>query len=139
MLNKKSRLEKTLEKMMTPKCKSEFEEQVAVVDWANKLSGLFPVLSCLFHIPNGGWRSKSTASRLKRAGVKSGMPDLCLPVAIGKYIGLWLELKTVTGKVSKVQTETHTRLRSFGHRVEVCVGAEKAKKTPYLINSPTFS
>ncbi len=127
MLNKKSRLEKTLEKMMSPKTKSEFEEQVAVMDWANKESANHPELSLAFHIPNGGRRSLPTATRLKRAGVKAGMPDICLPVPVGMYSGLWIEMKTTKGRLSEVQSKIHNQLRYYGHRVEVCVGVESAK------------
>ena len=132
---KKSKLEKTLEKMMSPKGKSEFEEQVAVMDWANKLSKRYPFLSYLFHIPNGGYRDPITASRLKRAGVKPNIPDLFLPFprVVAKtiqpilYYGLFIEMKKVGKKCGDGQLKAHEFLRGQGYRVDACEGASSAK------------
>ena len=132
---KKSRLEKTLEKMMSPKGKSEFEEQVAVMDWASKLSKKYLFLSYLFHIPNGGYRDAITASRLKRAGVKPNIPDLFLPcprivenaIQPISYYGLFIEMKKIGGKCTDGQLITHNFLRKAGYRVDVCEGASSAK------------
>ena len=46
-------------------------------------------------MPNGALRDKITASRLKAAGVRAGVWDVCLPVsdASGRYKGAWIEFK----------------------------------------------
>ncbi len=124
---KESRLEKTLKKMMTPKCKSEYEEQVAVMEWAEKLSIRHPYLSFLFHIPNGGYRDPITASRLKRAGVKPNVPDLFLAVPMNGFSGLFVEMKSLGGTTPKKQALFHQQLRVLGYGVVVCKGAESAK------------
>ena len=64
---------------------TESEEQQTLFSWATMQSGRYPELRLLYHIPNGGSRGKAEAGRFKAEGVKSGVPDLCLPVARGAY------------------------------------------------------
>lgn len=127
---KKSKLEKALEKLMTPKCNSEYNEQVAVMDWAREKEKSYHALRYLFHIPNGGHRQKVSAARLKRAGVKRGIPDLCLPVPAKGYHGLFIEMKKVSGgKISDEQYSCHSFLGESGYCVCVCCGAKQAIKS----------
>ena len=48
------------------------------------------------------------------------MPDLFLPVPRDKHHGLYLEMKTPTGSVSKPQKQWLADLQQQGYRVEVC-------------------
>ena len=59
----------------------EGAEQTALFDWVEIAKGTMPELALLFHIPNGGLRSKTEAARMKRQGVKAGVPDMLLPAA----------------------------------------------------------
>lgn len=93
--------------------------QAAFFRWAALAGGKYPEIKALFAIPNGGTRHKLEAVKLKREGVKAGVPDVCLPVPRGKYAGLWIEFKAEKGKVTEHQDEWHILLRSLGHRVEV--------------------
>jgi hypothetical protein len=45
------------------------------------------------HIPNEGKRSVVMGARLKREGMKPGVSDIFIPMAVGGWHGLWLELK----------------------------------------------
>lgn len=76
---------------------TEAEEQTELFAWAELLRGRFPELRLLYHVPNGGSRNRIEAARLQAQGVKAGVPDLCLPVARGKYHGLYIELKRTRG------------------------------------------
>lgn len=126
----KSRLEKMMERFTIPEHKSEYSEQVEVMDWARKNEKKHPPLEYLFHIPNGGHRSKVSAARLKRAGVKRGVPDLFLPCPRKGYHGLFIEMKkTKGGNVSREQLLAHTFLNNGGYAVRVCAGADKAINT----------
>ena len=60
------------------------------------------------------------------AGVKRGVPDLCLPVPSGRYHGLFLELKTSTGRATSEQKWWVERLNAAGYFAEVCHGWESA-------------
>ena len=62
---------------------TELTEQQAVMEWAEYQTGRYPELKLLYHIPNEGKRSVVNGANLKKAGLKKGVPDLCLPVARG--------------------------------------------------------
>jgi hypothetical protein len=119
---------------------TEHAEQRALMQWAAANSARHPELRLLFAVPNGGARSRATAGRLKAEGVKPGVPDLCLPVARGKYHSLWLELKrTKGGRVSPDQHWWHDQLTAQGHLVVTVKGCTEAVAAllPYLDQSPT--
>ena len=99
---------------------SEADEQAAVIRWC-ELSHI-PV----FHIPNGGARDVRTGAMLKRQGVRRGVPDLCIPIARGGYHGLYVEMKTKTGKTTPEQETWLRRLDSEGYRAVVCHGFREA-------------
>ena len=106
---------------------TEHEEQCLAVQWANTMSFRFPELDLLFAIPNGGYRAPLTAIRLKREGVRSGVPDLFLPVARYDYHGLFLELKRAKGgNLSGTQKEWLKNLSEQGYLVKRSNGGEEA-------------
>ena len=76
---------------------TEEQEQAAVFDWVMIMRNQYPELDLLFHVPNGGIRSKPEAVRFKKIGVKAGVPDLFLPVARGGWHGLFIEMKRQKG------------------------------------------
>ena len=100
--------------------------QAEVIRWARMRQAAIPELELLYHVPNGGKRGKLEAVRLKRQGVKPGIPDLHLPIARGGYIGLWIEMKTATGRLSEDQRRIIAMLCAEGHRVEICRSAADA-------------
>ncbi len=108
---------------------SESEEQIALFEWAALSRGKYPALEWLFHIPNGGQRSITTAKRLKAEGVKAGVPDICLPVARGDYHGLFIELKAGKNKATENQERWIAALTANGYKTAVCHGWTAAKDT----------
>ena len=72
----------------------EHLEAVCLIRWRD-LRGIheFPSLALLFHIPNGGKRSRAVAGKMKAEGVKRGVLDYCLPVPVDPFHGFFLELK----------------------------------------------
>ena len=115
-----------VDKRLLPK---EGQEQATLMSWAQMKSYQYPELGLLFHIPNGGGRSKAEAGRFKAEGVKAGVPDLFLPVPRGESHGLFIELKRLEGgSVSKEQKEWIAQLREQGYRAEVCKGWEAASR-----------
>lgn len=107
---------------------SESVEQQQLFLWAQWQEGRHPELHLLHHIPNEGKRSKATGGRLVAEGLRSGVPDLCLPVARGAYHGLYIELKALNGRVSKPQQAWLDALNAQGYRAEVCYGWDAAAK-----------
>lgn len=109
-------------------------EQTCLFRWAAYEQGKHPELNLLYHIPNGGSRNKYEAANLKRQGVKAGVPDLCLPVARGKYHGLYIEMKAGKNTPSELQKDWLKALNKQGFLAVVCYGWEKASEmlTQYL-------
>lgn len=64
--------------------------------------------------------------KLKQMGVKAGIPDLCLPVPMGVYSGLYIEMKYDTGRLEDSQKKMLKALAAAGHYCTVCYGAEEA-------------
>jgi DNA mismatch repair ATPase MutS len=109
-----------------------------------------PAMRLAFAIPNGGKRDKITAAKLKATGVKAGVPDIMLPVAMGDFHGLFIELKRqasfktgkrgaliidrAAGTASDAQDGWLDDLRGQGYRVAVCEGWLSAAReiTDYL-------
>ena len=70
----------------------EAGHQYAVMLWSQQpeIRKKWPELELLHHIPNGGSRDVVEAAHMKRQGVKSGVPDLHLPVPRGGYASLYI-------------------------------------------------
>lgn len=107
----------------------EEAEQAALFEWAAYKTGQWPELAYMFHIPNGGLRSKATAARMKAAGAKPGVPDIFLPATRGQYAGLFVEMKYGKNKPSPEQQRYIDLLEHEGYAVAVCYGCEEAIKT----------
>lgn len=71
---------------------------------------------CIFHVPNGGLRSKIEAMQLKASGVISGIPDV-LFVWKGKLYPF--EFKAENGRISPQQSEVHKAWLNQGVEVKV--------------------
>lgn len=59
---------------------------------------------CIFHVPNGGLRSKVEAMQLKASGVVAGIPDI-LFIWKGKLYAF--EFKTESGMLRNSQKKIH--------------------------------
>lgn len=131
---------------------TETEHQILVMCWAKKISLAGRAeLDLLFHIPNGGGRSKREAGILKAMGVKAGVSDLFLPVprivdcridpatdgGIAMFdmsgqclframAGLWIEMKCDGGRASEEQLKWIYAMRSMGYEAKVCTGWQEA-------------
>lgn len=117
-------------------CPLESVEQQRLILWADhKRIGADTVGSFLFAIPNGGSRAKTTARfsseafRMKREGIRPGVPDLMLAVPKQGYAGLFIEMKRAVKSLSRVSPEQkiwHKRLSDIGYMVIVAYGAKEA-------------
>lgn len=108
---------------------TESQEQVTLFAWAHMSLAKYPELEWLFHVPNGGYRNAREAQRLKKEGVKAGVPDVCLPIPRGGYHSLYIELKRQAGgSVSPDQKKWLEALKNAGHKAVVCKGFEMAKE-----------
>jgi hypothetical protein len=109
---------------------SELDHQIAVIQWANLQAKCGRIeLELLYAVPNGMWTSPAQAGKAKASGLKSGVPDLHLPVSRGGFIGLWIEMKSARGRLQESQVWWHDRLISEGACVALCFNAGHAIDT----------
>jgi hypothetical protein len=95
-----------------------------------------PELRLLHAIPNGaklpwlrdkrGQRFSPQAFKLKAEGLRSGVPDLCLPAPRKGYHGLYIELKHGDNKPTDDQVWWLDRLSEQGYLALVCWEADEA-------------
>lgn len=77
----------------------ESQIQAAIVAWVRLVAP-----SCLiFAVPNGGFRTKAEAAKLKWTGTLAGVPDLVIIDEHG--LAYFLEIKQVDGVLSQVQKD----------------------------------
>lgn len=99
----------------------EHKFQVALIDYL-KIAGR-PELHW-FAVPNGGYRAKTEAMRLKNEGVRSGTPDLCFMLPDGKVA--WLEMKATKGTLGPAQKEFRDIAYRLGHHWGVAKTIDEA-------------
>jgi hypothetical protein len=74
-------------------------------------------------IPNGGYRSRSSAAKMKMEGQLRGAWDIFIP-----ELKLWIEFKRrKTGTLSKEQRDFGQDMLRSGYRCMVAWGCEDAK------------
>ena len=121
--------------------RNEAAEQRDLVKWARLAAVGRPDLRLLFAIPNGGGFSggfKSNAirvSRMKAAGLTSGIPDLLLAKPCHGFAGLFVEMKrTAMATVSDHQETMAAQLSAAGYAVAIAYGWHAARDaiTDYL-------
>lgn len=105
---------------------TEEEEQKVVISWCQLNESRWPELGLLYHVPNEGKRTKRTAAAEKAMGLRAGVSDLCLPVAIGKWHGLYLEMKALDGALTKEQRGFLAAVGKQGYFACACFGADAA-------------
>jgi hypothetical protein len=112
--------------------RTEHQEQVEVNDFCTRNKIL------MFAIPNGTNKSKVARTMFKNEGLKSGVPDLFIPIPSQDKHGLFIELKRrkrqlKNGKLSSTHTKVSLEqikwleaLKCNGYEAVVCYGADEA-------------
>lgn len=79
----------------------------------------------VFHIPNGGKRTKAEAGMFKAMGTRRGVSDYFIMRQSGGYAGLWIEVKSPGGTVSRHQKEFIKQARNAGYAAAVAWGLDE--------------
>lgn len=79
----------------------------------------------IYATPNGSNRKIVTAAILKREGVRSGIPDLTLPIPSKFCHGLYIEVKTEKGRMSNNQSSWKAFLDKVGYNTMICRSADE--------------
>lgn len=118
-----------LTKSGKPRAKRIEHEEIEQADffeqahWEQKR---YPDIQMAFHVPNGGHRSWKTAKKLKKQGVKSGVPDIVVPIVTTLYPGLYIEMKAEDGTMEPQQQYYAAFLAQQGYLVAVAWDWESA-------------
>jgi hypothetical protein len=107
---------------------TEYEEQIKLAEYLDMKNYLW----C--HVPNGGNRNAITGAKLKRQGVKPGVPDVLIfddpkIKSVKAAVGIAIELKKAGGVPSDVrdsQKEWLNELALRGWLIKVAFGADEA-------------
>lgn len=107
---------------------TEEQHQINVIKWSQQanIRQRFPELKLLHHIPNERKCTPAQGRRLKLQGVKSGVPDLHLPVARNGYHSLYIEMKAEKGRTSDNQNWWISELEGQNNKCAVCHSWEEA-------------
>lgn len=108
----------------------EHELQCSIIVWAETNENIHPELHWLYAIPNGSYKSAKSAKDFKEEGLKSGVPDLCLPIPRGGYGALYIELKSPVGKLSENQRKWLQGLTDVGN---LCLEARTYERVTQVI------
>lgn len=82
----------------------------------------------VFSIPNGADVPAANRMRLKSEGLLPGVPDLFFPVASNVFHGLFMEVKSEKGRLSKEQKNVIKRLSLNGYKCVVVFSLDDAIK-----------
>jgi len=104
--------------------KQEAAEQAALVQWVRLAYPKIMIVASA----NGGSRNMLEAKNLKRTGVTAGWPDLFIACARGKYHGMFIEMKSKKGRLTKLQKDCLEYLNEQNYYAVVCYGFEPAKE-----------
>jgi hypothetical protein len=111
-------------KKTTRECPTEYEEQIKLAEYLDMKNYVW----C--HVPNGGNRDIVTGAKMKKQGVKPGVPDnfiFNLPKKYPNYKGVVIELKRQQGgRVRKSQKRWLRKLNKLGWITKVAQGADEA-------------
>lgn len=110
---------------------SEDSIQSAFFDWVYMMESAEPRLKLCFAIPNGGSRNVIEAKKLKRMGVRAGVPDVFLACPdhmffSSGYSGLFIEFKSAGGQLSAQQVAFIDRLPTVAYKTVVAYSAVDA-------------
>lgn len=97
----------------------EDAELMAFFDWIRIKEKQYPELSLIYHIGNERKTTPQAGARLKKKGVRKGVPDVCVPIPRNRCHGLYIEFKIKPNKLTPEQKEFSSNLEK--QRYAVCV------------------
>jgi len=101
-------------------------EQAKVIAWARANERNYPFLWMLHSSLNGLKRTPYASNKAKAQGMLAGVPDLFMPVAIGNSKGLYIEMKSKTGRIRDEQSKFLQAASNFGYSCFICYSADDA-------------
>lgn len=110
-------------------CPTESQEQEQLITYCRTYKHLFLTYSAQNGIKISDNRKFGIIAKMKKEGMLTGLPDVCIPYARKGFHGLYIEMKRQKGGVLSVdQKIVGQLLKDQGYKVEVCKGFAEAKK-----------
>lgn len=106
--------------------RKEDEELIKFFECVAWYKKTIPELDAVFHVANERKASIQTHIRLKKKGVKSGIPDVLVLIPNDNYHGLMIEFKSQKGKVSESQEKMLKLFHALGYCVRIAYSADDA-------------
>ena len=109
---------------------SEYEIHKSIVEW---LKIALPDGCVFHHSPNEGRHNVAYRAKQKRLGVRAGWPDLDIFInpTWWRFAGPWslvfLEIKTLKGRLSKNQKSLHSELANAGCHIHIVRSIEDSR------------
>lgn len=110
-----------------PKKKASVEDtiQKQCVKWFNFQYNKFkPYLYCNYNNP----KNMEHGVYLKSMGLKAGIPDMFLAIPMNGFSGMYIEMKTKTGRLTKEQKQYSIILQEIGYKWVLCRSQQEFKK-----------
>lgn len=95
---------------------------MAIMQW---VSFQKKICDDIIHIPNEGARNPSFGAKLKKLGMKRGVPDLFIAVPSNGFHGAWIEVKQPKGKLTKEQEIFLDRANKNGYFTAVVYSVDE--------------
>jgi len=106
---------------------SEHEIQCKLFNRLKEMTPMYPELEFVYAVPNSRQNEKQRMY-FAAEGAKPGVPDLVFPFNRCGYGGMYIEMKTQTGRVSPKQKKWIAFLLTQNYKVVVCRRLDDAFK-----------
>ena len=119
----------------------EDAELCAFFDYVRLLENKDPRYKTIFHVANERRTSPQAGARLKKKGVRSGIPDVIVPIPSKSYHALFIEFKVKPNKLSDNQKHMCEALHAQGYCVRIAYSSTEAITIlkDYLNEDPALS
>lgn len=104
---------------------SEHSIQSSFFKWVDIMSKTDERYLNIWAVPNGARTNIITAVKLKREGLRKGVPDVTIAVPTKTRPGAFIEFKKIGGPVALEQRLILERLGRMGYAVIVCRSTEQ--------------
>ena len=98
---------------------TEYDIQKSFFEWVYHREVRDERYRLIHHTPNSSQFTIGHGVKMKRIGLRSGIPDVFVPIASKGFHGLYIEFKSEKGKLNKNQRDVIKQLRKQGYRVEI--------------------
>lgn len=95
---------------------SEHDEQVLFFEYVGWKAKGDHRYEPIFSVPNGSYKSASSALKFQKEGLRSGVPDIFIAYPAGKYHGMFIEMKYGKKEPTDKQWEWLRRLASNDYK-----------------------